>query len=398
MDVFNVSSDSLFTFSSQQNAAKENLALRALNTGLGQFSAKDYESAISNFKRAIAMAPQSDAALNAYDYMARAQLTQGDTDAAVATYQKALRIAPNRDDLRMQLGKIFTSNGRNDEALEQYELAVKANPDAANRYALGQGYLGVARYDDALLQFEQVQREDAKNPFGYYGQGLAYAKQGDFESAIAAFKNAIKIQYDYADAYTELGYAYTDNGQTDLAQETSAALATYDADLAGLLNQYIYEQTQPKMVSAYVPELYTPFLATRGPGTQLSSLSAYLNSAGAQQTFAMTFQFDKPMDRASVENVFNWSINRAQGTGRADGYNYDMVIPSSEVSILQTPMSVTYNETEQTATVAFQLRQNDTATGTIDPSHINFTFTGKDLVGNKMDQSADMYSGFSGFA
>jgi hypothetical protein len=51
-----------------------------------------------------------------------------------------------------------------------------------------------------------------------------------------------------------------------------------------------------------------------------------------------------------------------------------------------------------TATVLFKISQNSTATGTIDPSHINFTFSGKDVLGLSMDKSADMYSGFSWFA
>lgn len=398
MDLFSVSADSVFTFSSQKNAAKENLALRSLNAGLEQFTNKNYELAISSFKRAIAMAPQTDAALNAYDYMARAQLSQGDTEGAIATYQRVLRIAPERDDLHMQLGKVFTRNERYDEALEQYELAVEANPDAANRYALGQGYLGVGRYNEAFSQFQLVQQQDAKNPFGYYGQGQALAKQGEYDAAIEAFENAINLQRDYADAYTELGYAYVDSGRIEQAQETAATLAGLDEDLAALLNQYIYEKTRPKMVSAYVPEIYTPFLSSKGPGTSLSSMAAYLDSPGEQGSFALTFQFDKPMDRASVEDVFNWSIARAVGTGRADGYNYDMIIPGSEVNVPPTPMSVYYNQDEQTATVVFQLTQNAAGNGTIDPSHINFTFKGKDAVGNVMDQSADLYSGFSGFA
>lgn len=401
MDLFSVSSDSLFTFSSQQNATKQNLALRALNTGLEQFSAKQYELAITSFKRAIGMAPTADSALNAYDYMARAQLTQGDTDAAIATYTKALRIAPNRDDLHVQLGKIFTTLDRNDEASEQYELAVKYNPNAANRYALGQGYLRTERYSDAIQQFEWVRQMEPKDPYGNLGLGQAYARQGNYDAAIGAFKDAISIQSDYLDAYSEMGYAYADSGQTDLANDvitTLNDLSPNDTVLADSLSQYLYEKTRPKMTAAYVSDLYTPFVSTLGPRTSLAGMSTYLAAAGAEHTFAMVFQFDKPMDPGSVENVFNWNIARASGTGRGDGYNYDMLLPATEVTLSPTPQGVYYNEQEQTATVLFKIRQNDTADGTLDPSHINFSFNGKDVLGLAMDKSADMYSGFSGFA
>jgi hypothetical protein len=75
-----------------------------------------------------------------------------------------------------------------------------------------------------------------------------------------------------------------------------------------------------------------------------------------------------------------------------------MIVPSTEVSIAPTPLAVFYNQDEQTATVVFKLRQNASGDGTLDPSHINFSFSGKDVVGQAMDPSADRYSGFSGFA
>lgn len=401
MDIFSVSSDSLFTLSSQKTAQKENTALRALNTGLEQFSSKQYDLAITSFQRAISMAPTADSALDALDYMARAQLSQGNVQSAIDSYSKALKIAPNRDDLHVQLGKIYTTEGRFDDALAQYELAVKYNPSSANRYALGQGSLGAGRYDEAIQQFEMVRRQGPKEPFGFFGLGQAYARQGNLDAAIAAFKNAVGIQHDYLDAYSEMGYAYADSGQVDQANEIITTLNTLspnDTTLAASLGQYIYEKTKPKMTAAYVSNLFTPFLSNQGPRTQLSTMSNYLTNAGDEHTFAMVFQFDKAMNQSSVQNVFNWNIARAGGTGRGDGYNYDMTLPSSEVTLPTTPLAVYYSQSEQTATVLFKIRQNATADGTIDPSHINFTFNGKDAVGLEMDKSADMYSGFSGFA
>jgi len=401
MDDFKINSDRVFTLSSQNYAKRENYALRSLQTGLGQFVGKQYDLAITSFKRAISAAPLSDAALNAYDYMARAYLTQGNSQAAIDTYTKALKIAPNRDDMHVQLGNIYTTAGRFKEARDQYALAVKYNPSAPNRYSLGQGYMATGQYEEAIQQFERVQQKQPKEPFGYHGLGQAYAKQGKYEDAIAAFKQAISVQYDYQDSYSELGYVYVDSGDLESAQEvvnTLKSLSPTDTSLADSLSQYIYEKTQPKMTSAYASSLYSPFLSTLGPGTALTGLSSYLANAGVEHTFAMEFQFNKPMDAASVQDVFNWSITRASGTGRADGYNYDMALPATDVTLQPTPQAVYYNKDEQTATVLFKIRQNATANGTLDPSHINFTFKGKDLVGLSMDKSADRYSGFSGFA
>jgi hypothetical protein len=62
------------------------------------------------------------------------------------------------------------------------------------------------------------------------------------------------------------------------------------------------------------------------------------------------------------------------------------------------PNNVYYDAKSYKATVTFTIRQNATADGTIDPSHIEFKFSGKDAFGNKMDPNFDQYIGFSGTA
>lgn len=391
-------SDAIFSSGLNKSARLGNLALRELDKGLNQFTSKNYELAIISFNRAIRMAPSADSALNAYDYMARAQLSQGDADAAIESYRKALKIAPNRDDLHARLGNIYTTEGRLDEARSEYELAVKYNPAAANRYSLGQGYLATGRLDEAKAQFELVRQLSPKEPFGDFGLGQAFAKQERYDFAIDAFKAAIAIKPDYWNAYSEMGYALTDSGEISQARDVAAGLLANDEALAKDLSQYIYEKTQPKMVASYTSPLYAYFPVTLGPGTLVSGLNSYLQTASTETTFAMVFQFSKQMDAASIENVFNWKIERATGSGRGDGYNYDMMLKDSEISLPVMPQAVYYDQTEMTATVLFKVRQNDTASGTIDPSHINFSFSGKDVLGLSMDKSADMFSGFSWFA
>ena len=96
--------DAIFGSGLNKSARLGNLALRELDKGLGQFTSKNYELAITSFSRAIRLSPGTDTAINAYDYMARAQLSQGNPDAAIVTYQKALKIAfPEFPDQMLQI-------------------------------------------------------------------------------------------------------------------------------------------------------------------------------------------------------------------------------------------------------------------------------------------------------
>ncbi len=390
--------NAIFGGASNRTAQMNNFALRELDKGLSQFTGKNYELAIDYFNKAIRLSPGTDTAVNAYDFKARTLLSQGNKQAAIESYQAALKIDPTRDDLHALLGNIYTTEQRFEDAVASYEQAVTKNPTAANRYSLGQGYLATGRLDEASAQFEFVRQLSPTEPFGNFGLGLVNARQERFDFAIEAFDAAIAIKSDYWQAYAEKGYALVDSGEPLQALDIAQTLATNDEALATQLSQYVYEKSQPKMTATYVSPMYAFFASTQGPGTQLAGLNAYLNTANAQLTFSMVFQFSKPMDAASVENVFNWSIARATGSGRGDGYNLDMQLKDTEVTLPAQPQAVYYDQKELTATVLFKLRQNDTVTATIDPSHINFTFTGKDSLGVSMDKSADMYSGFSSFA
>ena len=112
----------------------------------------------------------------------------------------------------------------------------------------------------------------------------------------------------------------------------------------------------------------------------------------------MVFQFDKAMERESVENRLNWHIGRSTGSGPGQAYNYGQPIPSTDIQIYPHPENVYWNAETMTATVSFNIQQNATADGTIDPTHIEFKFSGQDIYGNTMDEDFNQFSGFSGVA
>lgn len=395
MDFFNVGSEGLFTVSEAQNAQREGFAQSHLANGLDLYSAGQYDEAIATFKRAIALAPTSSTALQAYDYTARSYLNQGNSEAAIDAYKKAIRIDPQLADTYIALGSLYITLDRVDEARQEYERAVKIDPGAANRYYLGQAYLAEERYSEAEQQFRQVRQLTPTKHSGDFGLGQVYAKQGKTSDAIQAFERAISLKPDFWDGHAELAYVLADSGEFDQAEAIVDTLERESPSLAILVDQYIEQKRPPKMLLAYST---SAFVATLGPGTEVSSLGTALASANGQQAFSMVFSFDKEMDLESVQSVWNWTIARSVGTGRGDGYNYSLPIPATEVSLYPHPDAVVYDPDDMTATVYFTLHQNSSADGTLDPSHIKFTFNGQDVSGVAMDPEADEYMGFSGIA
>ncbi len=387
-----VTADSLFVSALQQQASLEQLSGDALNTGITAYQQGDYKKAIVAFRNAIGLAPQSANAVDTANYVASSYLKLGDSYNAAKAYEEAIALDPSRDDTHIKLGNLYFSEERFQEAEQQYFKAAKLNPDPVNLYSLGQAYIKTGRYNDAEDQFSKIQRLAPQAVNGPYGRGLNYSAQGRYDEAIEMFQDAIELDDEFYDAYVEMGYAYADMGEMDMAQEVFEKLEEPRPDLADILSRYMYRVDTPKFSFVHADGAF-PYL--RPPGTKVASFDSYLETANASKNFKMTFQFDKEMDRESVEDRFNWNISRSTSSGPAEFYNFGMTVPDTEIKLSSIPEYVYYDANQLTATIYFKVTQNATADGTLDPSHIVFKFAGEDKYGLKMDPDADEYSGFS---
>ena len=389
------SSIDIFAAPSQGYARLESLANNALKNGIDRFMKEDYRGAIEEFTRAIGLAPDASYSEDAASYMAQGYLQLNDTENAIKAYKTGIRLNPYRDDIHVQLGNLLYGEDRFAEAVDEYKEAVRLNPNSSNYYSLGQGYLATGSYSLAETQFNKVLSLAPKETAGNHGLGLTYSKQGRYEDTIRQFETAIQKDNKFDDAYAEIGYAYADMGMMDEAQEQVDLLEHLNPQLADAVSRYMYKVDPPKMM---FPQSESTFLYTMPNNTHVSALNSYLIDANGTKSFDMVFQFDKQMDRESVENRINWQIGRSTQTGVGQAYNFGLPTPSTEITVSPYPENVYWDEEKLSATVTFTIQQNATADGTIDPSHIEFKFTGKDIYGNSMDEDFDQFIGFSGVA
>ena len=388
-------SSSLFVSAVQQSQQMEQLANTALSQGMNLYQDGKYAEAAEAFRRSVTLSPTSAYAQTSADYMASSYIKIGRIDKAADAYKMSMQLDPTSDAPVVKLANLYFAEGRYQEAEIQYEKAVRLNPTADNYFSLGQSYLALEEYSQAESAFSRVARMESDSPNGYYGLGQTYNKMERYDDAVLQFKAAIEQDDTFYAAYAELGYNYSDMGLMDEAQELVDFLEDNDEDLADTLSRYMYKVDAPQIMFASSSSTFLKSLPMR---TSLSVLDSYLANAGASQTFTMEFQFSKKMDRESVESVYNWSITRANGESMLDKYNFGFSIPDTEVSPKAYPDFVYYDAENLTAKLTFSIQQNDSADGTIDPSHIVFKFNGEDIYGNKMNKDYDEYSGFSGVA
>ena len=293
----------------------------------------------------------------------------------------------------LELGNLLFGQERYGEAITAYEEAVRLYDDSNNRFSLGQAYLKTERFEDAAHQFEKIIQYGgnfARN--GHYGLAQTYKGQKKFDAAIAQLEIAVSKDREFISAYEEMGYVYADAGEMDKAEEIRDFLDRDNPAVALLLDQYMNKISQPKIMFAYANSTFKYFLK---PKSSLAVLDDYLANAGASKTLTMEFQFDKEMDRESIQNIFNWTIERSDETGPGMRYNWGLPVPDTEVSIAIHPSDVYYDADKRTALVRFTVTQNENADATIDPSHLVFSFSGKDTDGNDMHTQHDQFMGFS---
>jgi len=395
LEIFNASSaDSLFAATLTQSNGLENLANAALQRGIDAYTRQDYEGAVKEFKRSVGMGRGSSFAADAAQYLAMSYLQLGDTENAVKAYQSAFTIDPYRDDIRVKLGNLYFSQGKYEDARSEYAEAVRLNPSTVNRYSLGQAYIELGRFSDAETQYNEIQRLAPREAGGYLGMGLTYSRMGEHEQAIQQFQQAITLDGKLYDAYSQMGYSYADMGDMQSAQSMVDTLESLEqAGLADTLGRYMYKVDPPKMLFASSASTF-PF--PMGRGTPLVALNSYLVNPNASKTLSITIQFDKQMDRDSIENPANWQISRAAGQGPGQAYNFGLPVSANEATFSPIPSAVTWDADNLTATAYFTVTQNAAADATIDPAHIEFKFSGEDIYGLKMNSKFDQFTGFSG--
>ena len=167
-------------------------------------------------------AEQSKKESEAYRRVGEAYLQQGNIASAMKELKKAEAKYPDDYLLQYDLGLIYYSRGRFDEAIGHYKKAVELNADfgpAIN--SLGNAYAGKKDWDKAIFYYNQVIGDIlyATPHFTYSGLGNAYYYKGDLERSEKYYLEALKIKPEFVNALQGLAQTYIAMGRIPEAVE-----------------------------------------------------------------------------------------------------------------------------------------------------------------------------------
>jgi tetratricopeptide (TPR) repeat protein len=158
---------------------------------------------------------------------------EGRLPEAIEQYEAALRIEPDAPNVETDYGNALARSGHYPEAIAHYRAALRVLPDSpiahndlGNALAATRGgapeaiaeYQTALRlkpdYADARNNLAQLQADGAETQ---YNLGVDLARTGKPEAAIARFEEALRLKPDYVDAHNNLGVVLAGAGRVDEA-------------------------------------------------------------------------------------------------------------------------------------------------------------------------------------
>ena len=106
------------------------------------------------------------------------------------------------------LGTALLQEGKIEEAIEQYEVALRIRPGLSLTHSsLANALLRAGRIQEAIEHYEQAVRITPDFADAHYSLGVALAKTGNIQGAISHYEDALRVKPDYAEAHNNLGGA-----------------------------------------------------------------------------------------------------------------------------------------------------------------------------------------------
>jgi len=136
---------------------------------------------------------------------ARVHLAMHHLSAANTAIDAAARLEPTGGEVALVRGLILDAEGRSDEAIAQYETAIRLNgSDTQARASLAGTAMDLGRYDLAKTQFEALLAMGYRPSRMHFGLAQVAEAKGDPKTAVAEYRHALRLEPAFAPARAAL--------------------------------------------------------------------------------------------------------------------------------------------------------------------------------------------------
>lgn len=201
------------------HCVKENpKAAKAWNgRGNAYLGRQNYDRALEDFNKAIALEPDYVDALNNRGTLYG---KTGDYDKAIKDLNTALSFDLHNKNALKNRGSAYFEKRNYPKAIEDFSAYLKLNPGHEETYLFrGVALARTGKIEAAISDFTTLLAVNPNHPKAYHQRAGTYIVTDRYDKAIADLNVAIKLEPDYAAAYERRGLAYQNTQAIDLALE-----------------------------------------------------------------------------------------------------------------------------------------------------------------------------------
>jgi tetratricopeptide (TPR) repeat protein len=167
-----------------------------------------------------------------------------DVKGAFPHFLKATQLKPENPESHNNLGLAESYFGMKDEAIREYETAVRIKDDSAMRTNLANAYEEAKRFDDAITNYKHALSLNPGNASAWCNMGYAMMQEGKTDEAIACFMKCIEFDPTMPQGRADLAQALRLKG-IDL--EAPVITGTYGFDAQKALELLRNSQPPPQL-------------------------------------------------------------------------------------------------------------------------------------------------------
>ncbi|MCR4740667.1 MAG: tetratricopeptide repeat protein [Lachnospiraceae bacterium] len=177
---------------------------------IAEYKAGNHEEAYNIYTAIIEM---DDKAADAYYLRGRVNLYEGNKEAALEDYDKAVALTKNDPNLYKRIYLDLSSLGYEEEGKVYVTRALESDPKISDYHrGIYSYYLG--KYDDARTYLEKARSKNSNSDLIAY-LGKTYKKLGDNGYAASLFEAYLGSDPTNAEIYNELGLVRLESGDLD---------------------------------------------------------------------------------------------------------------------------------------------------------------------------------------
>ena len=146
--------------------------------------------------------------------------SQGKDKEAEKLFQECMQLDSNNVHARLELGKLYASQGKDKEAEKLFQECMQLDSNNVHaRLELGKLYASQGKDKEAEKLFQECMQLDSNNVHARLELGKLYASQGKDKEAEKLFQECMQLDSNNVHARLELGKLYADQGKTELSKE-----------------------------------------------------------------------------------------------------------------------------------------------------------------------------------